>query len=535
MALTLGQLIYTSFARVGFQTLTSAEVPLEVRQIFIEQIVYQYWDSYNPPLTDYRAVYLHQISSDRILFGWLYNDGADDLGRSHVPYFICYYFGGAFDLQTILTYLSKGPIQMFDRQTLPRSIDRILLDDDYSAVRSGVMLQSLKNWGSEKLFKLFVEEPKQQLILEALITPEVLTTVTGGGQTAPRSPGVEAYQQMLLTQIPPKSLTLKRTLLMGTIPIGLCLIFITFSKIYIPKPLPTAQTAIAVLPSKSLTGHANSVWSVLLSSDGKTLISGSADHTIKIWHLESGQVLQTLSGHTDTVRSLTLTSNGKTLISGSGDRTLKIWNLQTHQVIQTLEQTSPIWSVSVSQDGKTLVSGSEDGTLNVWDLPTGTRLHHIPAHSNRIFSVAISPDGSAIATAGLDQTIKIWHLETGQLLRTITGHTAAVRALSFSPDGKTLVSGSWDTTLKLWNWQTGEFLRTLTGHTARVVTVGFTNDGQTLVSGSTDRTIRVWSTQTGQSIRTLSEHHDWILAIALNANLLVSGSKDQTIRIWQMK
>ncbi len=45
----LGQLVYTSFPGVGFKALVSAQVPPQIQQAFIEQVVYQYWDSYNPP------------------------------------------------------------------------------------------------------------------------------------------------------------------------------------------------------------------------------------------------------------------------------------------------------------------------------------------------------------------------------------------------------------------------------------------------------------------------------------------------------
>lgn len=118
MFLLLGQLIYTSFSQVGFQALTSAAIPPEIRQAFINQIVYQHWDSYSPPGESYRAVYLYRVSSDHTLFGWLYNDGIDDFGRSHVPYFVCYCFAGTLEashLEAIFAHLSTGPVHMLDR------------------------------------------------------------------------------------------------------------------------------------------------------------------------------------------------------------------------------------------------------------------------------------------------------------------------------------------------------------------------------------------------------------------------------------
>lgn len=592
MLLLLGQLIYTSSPKVGFQALTSAAIPFEIRQAFIDEIVHQYWDSYNSPSSGYRAVYLYRISADHTLFGWLYNNGVDDLGRSHVPYFICYYFAGLLQsvhLEAIFTCLSTGPIMLADRHCLPARLESIVIPNhkDYQPARLGIAIASQLQERSHlalqqgKLFKLFVtEESTENLqnfvelldsseILKELTLPEVLSSMVGGKQSRIDSVmadgsksfilnqsleplAAETYQQILLTKIrnapfqkqaelSPKSWRL--AIAVGAI----SLIAVAFGSFYLFQlfSVVTVQPTTTVFNqnsavrlenltlAKPLIGHSDAVWSVILSPDGKTLISGSADQTIKTWNVETGKVKNTLSGHTNVIRSLALTPEGKTLISGSGDRTIKIWNLQTNQLIQTLEQESPVWSVAVSQDGQTLIGGSEDGILKIWHLPTGKLLQTIPAHASRIFSVAISPDGKTIATATRNRTLKIWNSQTGELLRTITGHADAVRALVFSPDGKTIASASWDKTLKLWNWQTGELTRTFVGHTSRVVAVTFSPDGQTLFSGSVDNTIKLWSIQNGKLLRTLSDHTDWILSVAINSQHLVSGSKDQTIRIWQ--
>ncbi|NDJ19536.1 WD40 repeat domain-containing protein [Myxacorys almedinensis] len=630
MSLLLGQLIYTSLAKVGFQALTSAEVPPEICQQFIEQIVYQYWDSYNPPSADYRAAYLHQLSANQTLFGWVYNDGADDLGRSHIPYFICYCFAGLLQpihLESIFTCLSTGPIEQIDRHCLPIHLESILLPEDgrYQPARLGVAIaapiqeRSYLTLQQGKLLKLFAPEAYKaqslglegsivtQPLLEELTSPDALVSTMGGKQLNSNSAidagrnsegtvdGIESiaanesleqlssetYQQLLLAKVRPdasprqafrlwhwrrgasrRSLATPfsrklRLALIAAIALMALAIggFYGFRLFPVATLTPTSTSASNqdsdnqdsdnrrsenLTLAKTLTEHLDPVWSLVLGSDGKTLISGSDDQTIKIWNVETGTVLNTLSGHTDVVRSLALTPDGRTLVSGSGDRTIKIWDLQSNQPIQTLEQDNPVWSVAISSDAQTLVSGSEDGLLKIWDLPTGELLNTIPAHDSRVFSVTISPDGKTVATASLDQTLKIWDLETGERLRTMpsemsAGHSAAVRALAFSPDGQTLASASWDNSLILWNWRTGEALRTFVGHTSRVVAVVFSTDGQLLISGSVDNTINLWSAQTGTLLRTLSDHTDWILALAIDSQRLVSASKDQTIRVWQFQ
>jgi WD40 repeat protein len=64
---------------------------------------------------------------------------------------------------------------------------------------------------------------------------------------------------------------------------------------------------------------------VALSPDEQIIASGSADKTIKLWHLQSGELLGTFTGHANTVTALSFTASGEMLVSGSLDKTIKIW------------------------------------------------------------------------------------------------------------------------------------------------------------------------------------------------------------------
>lgn len=550
MFLLLGQLIYTSFPKVGFQALSSAAIPPEIRQAFIDQIVYQHWDAYNPPEANYRAVYLYRISENQTLFGWLYNDGADDLGRSHVPYFVCYYYAGELQpkyLDVIFTCLSNGAATIVDRQVLPNHIESVVIPNHatYDPARMGVSIpqdlrdQTCRSLQQGKLFKLFVSgtftTPIDSYLEE--LSLKVLASTAGGRQVEVGVLEPATYEQILLskakTLTPPEQATpIKLGIAAGLI----VLMSAIAGGIYFAQTTPKTAVQPEINPpilrsntfTLSKTLNSSPAWSVLL--DGQTAISGSEDYTIKFWNIDTGTVTNTLTGHTDVVRALTLTPD-RTLISGSGDRTIKLWNLQTKQPIQTLDHGSPVWSVAANKD--TLFSGGEDGILNLWSLSNRTLLKSISAHEGRIFDIVVSPDGKAIATGGRDRTIKLWNAQTGALIRTITGHSDTVRALAFSPDGQTLVSTSWDKTIKLWNWQTGKLIHTFAGHTGRVVGIAFTPDGQRLVSSSLDHTIKVWSISDRKLLQTLNNHKDWVLSIATDGDRIVSGSKDQTIRIWR--
>ncbi|MGG6267607.1 WD40 repeat domain-containing protein [Leptolyngbya sp. AN03gr2] len=558
MSLLLGQLVYTSFAKVGFRALSSAAISPEIQQAFIDQIVHQHWDAYNPPESSYRAVYLYRISENQTLFGWLYNDGADDLGRNHIPYFVCYYYAGELQpehLDVIFTCLARGAATYVDRQVLPEQIESVVIAnyETYESAQMGVSIpqelrdQTRRSLNQNKLFKLFVSGTFATSIDSYLeeLSLKVIANTSGGRGTQVSVLEPATYEQILLSKAkllaPPKQaapiklgLALSLFLLLSAAAGG------AFISRNVPKqteqqptvtqPVATEQPVARSNPfNVSKTLNSSAAWSVLL--DGQTIISTTEDCSIKFWNADTGTVTNTISyAHYDTIRSLTITPD-RILVSGSADRSIKLWNLQNNQPIQTLDHGSPVWSVATNKD--TLFSVGEDGNLKLWSLSKRTLFKAIPAHDGRIFSVVVSPDGKTIATGGLDRTIKLWNAQTGDLIRTITGHKDAIRALAFSPDGQTLVSGSWDKTIKQWNWQTGELIQTLEGHTSRVVAIAFTPDGQRLISGSVDNTVKLWSLQDRKELQTLSSHKDWVLAVATDGDRIVSGSKDQTVRIWK--
>jgi WD40 repeat protein len=243
-----------------------------------------------------------------------------------------------------------------------------------------------------------------------------------------------------------------------------------------------------------LKGHAHEVWSVAVTPDGKTAVSGSLDKTLKVWDIKTGQCRATFEGHTNTVSCVAVTPDGKTVVSGSWDNTMKMWDIKTGQCRATFEGPTG-WGhgVAVTPDGKTIVSGSyDDNTLKAWDIKTGQCRATFEGHTYKINDVAVTPDGKTAVSGSLDLTLKVWDIETGYCRATLEGHTNAVLSVAVTPDGKTVVSSSADGTLMVWDIETGQCRATLEGHTGAVLGVAVTPDGKTVISGSEDNTLRVW-------------------------------------------
>ena len=77
-----------------------------------------------------------------------------------------------------------------------------------------------------------------------------------------------------------------------------------------------------------MTGHADWVWSVAFSPDGKTLVSGSNDGTVRLWDVTTQQQIgDPLNGHDGVIRSVAFSPDGKTLVSGGADGTARLWDV----------------------------------------------------------------------------------------------------------------------------------------------------------------------------------------------------------------
>ncbi|MEL6927111.1 MAG: NB-ARC domain-containing protein [Cyanobacteria bacterium J06600_6] len=265
---------------------------------------------------------------------------------------------------------------------------------------------------------------------------------------------------------------------------------------------------------QTLQGHENWVFSLAFVSaanrvgtknNARILASASADKSIKLWNLDSGQEIATMYGHEAVVRSICLSPDGKILASGSEDATVKLWDLDTGQTLKTLtEHEGEIWSVAFNSNGKVLASASFDETVKLWDSITGKCLKTLREHQSWVFAVAFSADGNLLASTSSDRTIKLWDIETGKCVRNIQEDTGYSQLVVFSPDDRLIATCNGIHQIKLWQVDSGKCLGIFSGHTALIGSIAFDQDNQTIASSSEDETIKIWDIKTGACLKTLT-------------------------------
>lgn len=295
-----------------------------------------------------------------------------------------------------------------------------------------------------------------------------------------------------------------------------------------PKPkeasktsnLPSNETAKLKLSLKqTLTDHARAVDSIAIKDD--IMVSGSSDHSIKVWDLKSGKCVKTLLGHTNNVMSVVIYE--KMIISGSYDTSIKVWDLETEDTITekciTLSgHKGLVNSIAVHND--ILVSGSSDKTIKVWDLKSGQCLQTLLGHKFAVNTVAF--DGTTIVSGSSDGTIMIWDLKSGKGFSQLSRHAQDVSSVVIKDN--IIVSGSFDSSIKIWDLKTGDCKKTLStrqdtlSHKYGIYCV--TIHDQMIFSCGADKTIKAWDITTGQCLQTLSEHESAVYSIAARGNTL---------------
>ena len=225
---------------------------------------------------------------------------------------------------------------------------------------------------------------------------------------------------------------------------------------------------------------------VVLSPDGRTLLTGGRFHNLRCWDIRGGTNV-TLSGDAQKVffspdgRTIAavqrsgmfmsiigpggpggaggpwLGQTNRLVIRERGDRdrgdrerepvnTVQLWDTATRQLRTNLMlEFSPGFEAAFSPDGRILAVTGQDDAIHLLDAVTGRELGVCTGHKQTVYSVAFSPDGETLATASDDSTLKLWNVDSQQELLSVRRLGGALRGLTFSPDGRLLVGGNSST------------------------------------------------------------------------------------------
>ncbi|NMF65537.1 beta-propeller domain-containing protein [Brasilonema octagenarum] len=187
--------------------------------------------------------------------------------------------------------------------------------------------------------------------------------------------------------------------------------------------------------------ESSEVISLTVTTDGKRIVTGCKDKSIKIWNIKNKKQIFTLRGHSESVTAVAITLNGKYLVSASEDKTLKVWNLETEKECFTLTgHSASVNTLAVTPDDKWIISGSDDKTIKVWDLENRKEIFNFRGHNKSISTVTVTPCGKQVVSTSLDKTLQVWNLESGEIIASFTGESE-IKCCAVASDGVTIVAG----------------------------------------------------------------------------------------------
>lgn len=289
-------------------------------------------------------------------------------------------------------------------------------------------------------------------------------------------------------------------------------------------------------------GHEGAIYALAVSADGKHLLTGGTDRTVRLWDFASRQQLRLWQGHNRTVTAVALSPDGRVAASGSEDGTIRLWPLQEtdeHRVFR--DATDSLWAVAFSPDGRRLATAGADGHLRVYDPATGKLLVDLPVARMPVTTLDFLPDSRRVALAGGDREITIWDVEQRQQVSKLTGHTSAVLAVAVSADGRYLLSGGADKTARWWNLEQSKAEWVWKGRSA-ICAVAIRPGGKPhLAVGLADGTLVILDASEGpkgakETARQANANTAGVagLAFSRDGQRLASVGGDGSIVLWQV-
>jgi WD40 repeat protein/serine/threonine protein kinase/DNA-binding XRE family transcriptional regulator len=303
----------------------------------------------------------------------------------------------------------------------------------------------------------------------------------------------------------------------------------------------------------SFNGHTADVFEIVISDDGKKAVSGSLDHSLRLWELDRGHVIRHVAEPSSLTFETDLSPDGRTAIRGSTDGSATLFDVETGEVIHQLIDDQPVMAVTFSPDGQTALIGAgyrfaqkvESGHIILWDVATGEEIRRFEGQPYVVFDVEFSPDGNRAVSSGNGAIVILWDVETGQEIRRFEDYFVdsewpgeSYWDVEFSPDGRSILASFAKGPLIQWDAETGEQIKQLVGHVnTGAPGVTFNKDGQRAVSGGFDAQAILWDMEKGDVMRRFTNHAGSLGQVQFSPDdkLLLGSSSDGTSSLWDVE
>ena len=298
--------------------------------------------------------------------------------------------------------------------------------------------------------------------------------------------------------------------------------------------------SILVIPARpvlaDLLGHGGMVRAVAVSPDGRRVVTGSFDYSVRAWDFGEQSEAGVLEGHAGPVNAVGFVGNTRA-VSASDDGTAIIWDLTTGNPLVRLEgHGHKVMGLAVSADGRQIATAGWDHAVRLWNTADGRPglVLRAPAPMN---AVVFAGQGKLVAAAGHDGALHLWDRVNGTPRGKLEGHERGVAQLAVSADGRRVLSAGIDRTVRLWDMIALRQIAVFRHHDAQVYAVAFLPDSQDAISAGRNGIVAAWSLADGKVRREIQAHETmtWGLAASPDGRFAVSVGSEGSGRIWHLE
>jgi WD40 repeat protein len=309
---------------------------------------------------------------------------------------------------------------------------------------------------------------------------------------------------------------------------------------------------------RALAGRRDMVYSIGFSADGRLAASSGGirrgrgdapgrEYDVHVWDVSRERELVRLRGHTDRVRCVGFTPNGRQVLSGGADGTVRLWEVEGGK--PTAQARAPhVLALAVSPDGTHALSAHFPAALHLWKLPSLEEAAVWKGLADIAWTLAFSPKGDLAASAGGemdwrrrsaaprgDYDVWLWEAATGRMLHRFKGHTLTVWSVAFTPDGKRLLSGGADGTIRLWDVagkKEHKQLRRAGESLVGVSSLAVTADGRHVVSADSEGAVCIHEIESGRQVHRLEGDFSAVACSPKGGAVLFGGKSSLSLWHW---
>jgi serine/threonine-protein kinase len=182
----------------------------------------------------------------------------------------------------------------------------------------------------------------------------------------------------------------------------------------------------------------------LVSAGGTIPPDGKPKDTdLPIWNLDNGQPIGQLVGHNAQVVCVAVSPDGKLVLSGSWDHTLRLWDATTGKQRKQFGvngQGPIVTCVAFHPHEPEFFTGDRTKTLARYKWDTDQGIEHFRGHTREVSCLAVSPDGSRLLSGSFDGTVRLWNTSSDQELKSFHGEHKDVGNVAFTSGGRRALS-----------------------------------------------------------------------------------------------